>query len=62
MKRVNIYRILSVIRRNKKGDRMEGNNKEVKHRIKNLTGEYVLIMKDGTVKFDLYPDEKKSQS
>lgn len=37
---------------------MEGNNKEVKHRIKNLTEGYVLIMKDGTVKFDLYPEEK----
>lgn len=37
---------------------MEGNNKEVKHRIKNLTGGYVLIMKDGTVKFDSYPEEK----
>ena len=41
---------------------MEGNNKEVKHRIKNLTGEYILIMKDRTVAFDLYPDERKSQS
>ena len=41
---------------------MKDNDKKVKHRIKNLTGGYVLIMKDGTVKFDLYPDERKSQS
>ncbi|MBA7658911.1 hypothetical protein ES703_66873 [subsurface metagenome] len=33
---------------------------KVKHIIKNFTGGYVIIVKDGTVKFDLYPDERKS--
>lgn len=41
---------------------MKDNDNKVKHRIKNFTWGYVLIMKDRTVTFDLYPDERKSQS
>jgi len=34
---------------------------EEKLRIKNLTGGYVVVGKDGSVKFDLYPEEKQKK-